>query len=171
MKLFPNANFIIETDCTHDEVYDILKSNIGKKAGFFATNKRPFYGECSGTSFRIIPNIEYRNSFIPIISGSIRDKSNKVDIEINMKLFKMVNIFVSIYLSMAAIFALIILIASFNDIKVLFGLIPCVMLAAFMLVLSHGAFNYEVKKRKKQLNEMFYVTFPENESSSGYYSF
>jgi hypothetical protein len=93
----------------------------------FDYENKPFWGKIKGNEFGIIPAIEGKNSFMPIIQGKISDEA-KSKITITMRLH-MIMIFI-LFLFLGLIIILL------QDGEMIFGLIP------LFLFIGFGIFEY-----------------------------
>ena len=96
MAFIPYENINYETELKYQEIVKIINSIIEPKKvirilSIFNENLKPYEGEIIN---RII---KYRNSFIPIIYGTINDDSNLTIINIKMKLHIFVKIFMFVF--------------------------------------------------------------------------
>ena len=69
--------FIIETKKSKDEILQIIRGNTYIKTSVFDFPKgdKYFEGSVSENSFKICRCIHYRNSFLPLIIGTIEAQS------------------------------------------------------------------------------------------------
>jgi hypothetical protein len=118
-------------------------------AGIFKGNEQPYRGEIFEDSFKIIRNIGYRNSFVPIIKGKIIDNYPGTVIEVKMRMMIFVYIFMLVWfggISIGLMFAL--------KGAILAAIVPLGMLAFGYLIVMVG-YKYEVNKAKKFLVNLF----------------
>lgn len=117
-----------------------------------------YEGTISDNAFKISRVIRYRNSFLPVIKGTVSSFVNKTEIHISMKMHLVVRIFMIIWLSLTGIPSLIILLATcialtkfnFQAINPILFLVLGMFLFGYCLMLL--AFKAEAKKAKKDLN-------------------
>ena len=66
--------YIIKTSKSKSEIIQILENNTSEKRSVFYRNYDEFFnGNISEDSFKIQRNISYRNSFLPVIIGTIKE--------------------------------------------------------------------------------------------------
>lgn len=90
--------FKIETDKTQLENIEILETFVCKDiqplvAFHFDFKGKPFFGSISENKFDILPVIEGRNSFVPVLKGEIIGDSKSV-IVVKMRLHLLVIVFI-----------------------------------------------------------------------------
>lgn len=156
-KLLPFENLILTTKLSVAEVTKRLTDNIEiqKTSKFFTLNNHSsklYRGTILNNNFKISRIINYRNSFLPIISGSIYSAIGKTEVEIKMRLHQFVFIFILIWFSAVGLVCLVILFAALVQFKKIIHegfspafLIPFVMFIIFYLMLFF-AFKLESKK-------------------------
>jgi len=139
----------------------VVKPRLNWKQKFQMRNWRrdgKFMGEVGEGRFSLQRDINYRNSFLPFITGSIAPSQTGAgsDVTVDMKMHKLVTIFTGFWLLMVSFFAVVVLIAAANgkaslkpgEVFPLF--IPFLMLA-FGITLSQVCFRIEAKKAEKFL--------------------
>jgi hypothetical protein len=99
--MFPHEHFTIITALDPDAVRQRLSTAIAppKKGWQWGNPDKPYQGEIGDRSFKIMRAINYRNSFLPVITGHIKPEGSGSRIEINMKLNSFVLIFILVWLS------------------------------------------------------------------------
>lgn len=158
-NLLPVENYVLTTRLSADEVLKRIAENIQNKQGFsFSAFRRhytkPYTGQINGTTFTMSRNIQYRNSFLPVISGQITTYPGQTQVTIKMRPDIVVLIFISLWLGIVGLICLGMLIAGLlqilpNGFSLLF-LIPFAMFA-FGCLLTFFAFKGESKKSKEFL--------------------
>lgn len=158
MKIYPEEIFDIETGMTTTDVYAKLDAVVAtpKWLRVSSGNKRRFRGEFTGSGFKIVRIIGYRNSFLPVIVGSIKPAAAGCRIAITMRLQRFTSLFMLFWLGGVSIILGILLAAALNGYTVPMPaiLVPAVLLL-FGSALMSGCFWWEVKKTKPLLREMF----------------
>ena len=156
-KYLPLEDHILTTKLSVAEVSKRLVENIDStKTGiFFSFNNRtgkPFRGTVKEGSFKLTRIINYRNSFLPVITGGIYKQFGETQIKIKMRLHGLVAAFITVWLGIAIIICLaIIFTAISNKSKLLQNgfsatlLIPFAMLIFGWLII-YLAFKFESKK-------------------------
>ena len=143
--------FILESKKSIDEITKILKDNTSPcRSVFYRNYDELFNGEILEDSFKIQRNINYRNSFLPVLIGEIKktDSGSKITIKTRLNLF--VIVFLCIWFSVVSLGCLITL---FADLKIQFRFIPYLMLVAGILI-TILPYKYETKKAKEKLEEL-----------------
>ena len=73
----------------------------------FSRSHAEFVGEVHPLAFKIIGNINYRNSFVPVIKGGIKETEDGAVIDMEMRLSLFVRIFLASWFGMSGFFFLI----------------------------------------------------------------
>lgn len=164
ISLRPKVKINYITKMTKEEVLEQLSQNIDQDLYSFSFNRKvtdkPFRGTLNESGFAIEREINYRNSFLPKITGEIKEEANYTRISVIMKLSMFVFIFLLFWTGgvfagcIASIYATVL-----NGFEV-FYLIPFVMLF-FMCSLTIGAFRYEANKGKTDLQKILQAEFEE----------
>lgn len=147
--LIPFQRFEIKTrlgqEITRQKLDEIVEPR--KLRFWISRNHNLFEGEVGAQSFKISRVIGYRNSFLPILVGQIRDDLDASTLQITARLNLATLIIWPILL-------LVLLGAAFfsADVSNPFMLL---LLIAFFYALPIGLFNYELNKAKKLLKEQF----------------
>ncbi|MBI1837552.1 MAG: hypothetical protein HYR91_09845 [Flavobacteriia bacterium] len=164
-KYLPIENFTLTTNLTFEEINKRLENCIEeKKKTIFSFSSRdsvkPYKGFIKNNSFVITRVINYRNSFLPIISGEIIYTNENPTIKIKMGLPKFIKFFVAFWLGIvgiACLFTLLIGVLSINNILKHgfspFALIPF-GLFVFGFSLIYFCFKYESKISKTFLIDL-----------------
>lgn len=141
--------FIIESKKSRYEITQILQKNTSRS--FFCRNYDEFFnGKIFEESFKIQRNINYRNSFLPVIKGSIKETEYGTKIEIQTRM----NLFVIVVLCIwfgGISFGCVI--TPFTDFKIPYIFIPYLMLVAGILI-TILPYKYETKISKEKLEEL-----------------
>ncbi len=162
-------NLIYKTQLSENQIIERLFDCIAPKKDFSlfhrynnTANGKLYEGKISGQTFEVSRIINYRNSFLPVITGNITQENNSTLIKVNMKLHKFVSAFLLIW---GIIFATTLLSTkkanSFvifeMDFSVMFDVMPFLMLIIFFSV-----FKFEVNKSKKDFQQIFEAEIIEN---------
>jgi hypothetical protein len=99
----PVEDYTLTTKLSVDEVQSRIQYNTNPKVdmGFFASktnSSKPYEGLVTGSSFKINRIINYRNSFLPVITGTISNYAGRTEVKINMRLTSFAKIFVLVFL-------------------------------------------------------------------------
>jgi hypothetical protein len=119
---------------------------------------KPYEGKFDFTSFNIRRIINYRNSFLPRIIGTINKDVNGLTINVKMKLHNAVIIFMFVWCSLAGLFSIMSL--STIDNSPSFNIINLAPIGMLILgyLLTTFAFKYESKKSISDLEKIFEAT-------------
>lgn len=100
--ILPYENFTFTSKLPLNVVMDRLTKNVSPKStNLFSFNRdlsKPYTGIILANSFEISRVINYKNSFLPNINGTISTFLGKTEIAIKMKPFTMVIVFMAIWL-------------------------------------------------------------------------
>lgn len=164
MKFFPYEKYYIISPLKPEEVEKKLQASIyvpgienGLSVGFKydVYSRKYFKGFAMYNSFKIEPDINYRNSFAPDITGNIEPYISESRIHVKMKLTGLAIGFMSIWFGFVimAILSIIIkdLLAGRFEIRII--QICIFFLFGYCLVL--GSFKYESIRCRRILLEIF----------------
>jgi len=144
MKFFPFENLTYRSPLSEVEVMQQLSTLI--RSGQYS-------GSLNGQTFNIQRVIRYRNSFLPLIKGSIQDSFDGTMITVKMRLHLFVLIFLGIWIG-GVVFALLrTFIASYKSGSAL-SFLPLGMLL-FVYLLTTLAFKFESNKAEKDLQQLW----------------
>ncbi len=98
---FPYKKASIITNKSAHEVIGIIRNNTSERVLFslFRSYKSYFEGEVTDNGFKINRVIRYRNSFLPIIIGTLDNTCGKTQINLKMRLHLFVIVFGLIWFS------------------------------------------------------------------------
>lgn len=159
MKLLPYDSLDIETSMTLGEAVEKLNSVV-KPWTWSSLLKRsdavPFLGNVTSERFKIVRNIHYRNSFLPIIRGRFRQGHAGIVISVTMSLHPFVMAFMAVWFG-GVVLGTIMLIGALLSGKTRFEIS---MLILFALPVGGWAMVYfgfwiEAKKARSILTETF----------------
>jgi hypothetical protein len=157
MKLLPFENIDYETKLTFEEIRSRLAADIEPRKLFrFSTNPRKKYeGHLHGNRFEIRRIINYRNSFLPNITGTIEDNGVMRTVNVQMILPFFVLLFLCVWsgaLLLAMTTFLVRQIASGKfDAGILFVLL--ILLVGYALTMA--GFTYEASKARAYFDQLF----------------
>lgn len=144
MKYLPFEKFVLTTQLSVDEVQQRLNEKVEHKQNPWLsrapkTNK-PYTGEITSETFRMYRIINYRNSFLPQISGRYIKNYNGTQIQIKMQLHTGVKIFMAIWFGLLGVVCIVILAVMLATIKELFkeGFSPPVLIPFVMFAGGYG---------------------------------
>jgi len=144
--------FIIETNKSKDEILQIIRDNAYIKTSVFDFPKgdKYFEGSVSENSFKICRCIHYRNSFLPLIIGTIEANEYGSTINIRMRMAIPVIVFLVIWFTGVLVGCLIVPFAGF---PMPTALVPYIMLV-FGILLAIIPNKIEAKKAREKLEEL-----------------
>ena len=144
--------FIIETKKSKDEILQIIRDNTYIKTSVFDFPKgdKYFEGSVSENSFKICRCIQYRNSFLPLIIGTIEANEYGSTINIRMRMAIPVIVFLVIWFIGVLVGCLIVPFAGF---PMPTALVPYIMLV-FGILLAIIPNKIEAKKAREKLEEL-----------------
>lgn len=152
----PYYRYEFDTPLSPQEVADKLNAQIIKKReGLFDGFKRmmnnsqlqgTWYGTADRQGFKIRRHIDYRNSFLPMIYGTINRRARGSHIVIVMR----VSIFVMVFLVMFMTPLLYTLWTATED---TIGTLSALAMLLFAVVLTGAGFGFEAQKAKALLQE------------------
>ena len=139
--------FSIKSNKSKDEIIQILKTNTSERKGLsYRKYDEYFNGTVKEDSFKIQRNINYKNSFLPVIIGTIKSSENGTEINIKMRLNLFIKGFMIFWFTFVVLFCIITPFAQFD---MPFCLIPYIMLiAGVLLVTIPGRIERTIAKEK-----------------------
>ncbi len=165
-KYLPFENYVITSKLSVEEVKTRLASNIEPKKSlrlsvFNRGSNKPYEGEILGDTFTICRIINYRNSFLPVITGHISTFTDKTQINVKMRPVTFVLLFISLWLGIVGLVCLGIILAGLIQLKQILqnGFSPMILIPfgmfLFGCLLTTLAFKAESKKSKEFLEQIF----------------
>ncbi|RBL90650.1 hypothetical protein [Chitinophaga flava] len=167
MKLVPFEDYTLISNLSPEEVKKRLeeKLNLKRRTAFISfrpqlDTDRPYEGAFRGNKFVIKRIINYRNSFLPEITGVVTHEVVHTAIKIKMRMSVFVCVFLVIWLLLMSMILFSVKSSTGADIIPLgiFGNIPFLsqaLLCLLMYAVTLGAFKYESMKSKKFLAALF----------------
>lgn len=159
-KLLPFEELFYRSKLTKEELLLHLQNEIEaeKSFGFGANNfsySKPYIGKIFNNSFEIKRAINYRNSFLPIIKGEIKEDINGSKVIVKMSLVELVKVFMIIWLGGVSVACIavtynILFNNGLNSEAGFFMFIPYVMLIFGIAMVGFG-FKIESKKSAQDL--------------------
>ncbi|MNY22072.1 hypothetical protein D3C86_1556590 [compost metagenome] len=159
-KLLPFEKLVYQSALSKDELISHLQNEIEAEKSFgFGANRssysKPYIGKIYLNRFEIKKVVNYRNSFLPVIKGEIKDGINGAKIDVKMGLADFVKAFMILWLgavSFGCIGALYSLIFTdtVNSEAGFFMFIPFAMLLFGLGMVSFG-FKAESQRSIKDL--------------------
>jgi hypothetical protein len=165
-KYLPFENYVITSKLSVEEIKNRLADNIEPKKNirlsvFNRSSNKPYEGQILGDTFTISRIINYRNSFLPVITGQISKFLGKTQINVKMRPVTFVLIFISLWLGVVGLVCLGIILVGLIQFKQVLqnGFSPMILIPfgmfLFGCLLTTLAFKAESKKSKEFLNRIF----------------
>jgi hypothetical protein len=117
--------------------------------------KRRYSGDAYGPVFKIQRTIGYRNSFLPQITGTIKEDGTGSVITVDMQMHNFVHIFIVVFMTMPVVPFLAFTISIITTGKFTPLIFAPLLFIGFALLLSHGGFGWEAKITRADLKEIF----------------
>jgi hypothetical protein len=162
-KYLPFEELVYHSNLTKEELIKKIQNEIEaeKSFGFGANNfsySKPYVGKIYNNRFEIKRAINYRNSFLPVIKGTIKDDLSGSKIDIKMNLTDIVKVFMIIWLGGVFLACLgvtytLIFNNGFTSEAAFFMFIPYFMLLFGVIMVVFG-FKGESRKSVKDLEEI-----------------
>jgi len=156
MKYLPYEKYTFETLLEKDEVLRRISGIIRSEKSMRFLNdawEPSFEGQVTENSFRLKRIINYRNSFLPILTATIESKGGICILKIQMRLMHSVLGFMMIWMT-----GVLIGLFAFGAMAIFDAFSPVVFVPLGMLIfgylLTTLAFKYESKKYKSILMEL-----------------
>ena len=163
-KYLPLEDYTLTSKLSLDEIRTRISDNLESKKNFkfpfFNRNtSKPYEGILSGDTFTINRIINYRNSFLPVITGNISTYLGGTQIHLKMRLAYGVAIFMLVWLGAVGIACIGIMATGFSQTKgpstaFPFNVIPFGMFV-FGCLLGVLPFKAETKKSKEFFSNLF----------------
>ena len=160
MPLLPYQNIVYNTRLTREEILERLNNAIEPKRGLSLSvfkkrpNRKDYEGQVDRNGFKIQRVIQYRNSFLPQITGTFQRGRTGNEVLVKLRLNTFVLVFICLWMGGIAVAGLstVFAVSSTSGLGY-FSLIPFGMLL-FGYLLTTLAFSYEANKSKKDLQEI-----------------
>ncbi|CAM3062455.1 hypothetical protein DRF59_17130 [Chryseobacterium flavum] len=153
MKYLPFERITYRTNLSEQEIITRLSGFVEpRKYGFRRSYVKDYEGFVNEKNFEISRIIQYRNSFLPQISGIIQKNNYGTEIEVTMKLHVFVFIFLLFWCSIAI--GIFIMIGSTEKKMSVEFFMPLLMLL-FVYALTMIGFKVESKRSKEYLKKSF----------------
>lgn len=160
MKFLPVENITYKTRLREEEIVKRLSGIIEPEKVvrmniFSSSPTKSYQGQINGLTFDITRIIRYRNSFLPMIHGTIERDFDGLKIKVKMRLHTFVIVFLCVWCGGVGIVCIASLSQAFDgsafDPNML---IPFGMLL-FGYLMAIGGFKFESYKSKKDLQTLF----------------
>ncbi|PSK94378.1 hypothetical protein [Taibaiella chishuiensis] len=161
MKFSPYENFVLRSRLSPEAAADKLEKAVvtfgsGRSSAFSSDPNRPFRGTVSGTDFKITRIIGYRNSFAPVITGTLSGYPG-TELDIRMRMHTGVLIFCCIWMGAIGLSAILAATGFYNtaNAAVPFPMLPiCLFMLVAAYVMATAGFKYESRKSKNLLKAL-----------------
>jgi hypothetical protein len=164
-KYLPFENYNLTTKLSNDDILKLIGENIQPKRAFSLKNlsynyTKPYTGEVSKNSFKMSRNINYRNSFLPFITGKITSFLGETEVNIKMEPVSFVLIFMSVWLGVVGLVCIGMFLMGILRIKEVLqnGFSPMLLIPFLMFgfgyALTYFSFKVESKKSKEFLAKL-----------------
>lgn len=151
--LIPYDQVILKTSLNIEQVYQKLAEVIEPRTYMrFSRDHAYFEGSLERDAFKISRIIHYRNSFLPVILGEMRDEVDGTAVIIRMRLNWIVVTFILIWVLMVSGIIIATLFGFLAD-KFLPWIMPTLLILV-MYIFSLIFFHREAKKAKVYLQEL-----------------
>lgn len=154
----PFADYTFESPLKKTEVIKRLHEQTAPMQLFQnKKDKRLFNGTVNTDTFDLTRVINYRNSFNPVMKGTVNDLVYGTEVKVKMRPTTFVIGFSIFWVGFVVLFSgLTLSIPMQAGDPVFMRFIPCIMLIFFFLMQLYG-FNSEVRKSKKALEELLEI--------------
>jgi hypothetical protein len=147
---------VLTTNLSVDEVLKRIADNIQhrqepKFSTFSRNYSKPYTGEINSTTFTMTRNINYRNSFLPVIKGQIIPFLGQTQVDIKMRPTIFASIFISFWLGIVTLFCIGTLIAGLLRFRQILqtGFSPMFLIPFAMFVFGWLLLHFSFKKESK----------------------
>ena len=155
MIILPSLDETIVSKMSMEEICEALGAvTVPRKEHRYGDRRGEFIGEVDTAGFKVVSNISYRNSFLPIIQGSVRAEGSRSVITIKMRMHWFVSVFSAIWLGFVTLFmlAVVLMLVVESDFSLLCGSGGMML---FGQLLIRGGFYIPAKKALKRMKELF----------------
>lgn len=160
MRILPYEDYQLITSLPEKEVIELISRQIEPKQALrfaqFRRNKnwKPYEGEITGNIFRIIRVIRYRNSFLPMIFGTIESRGGETRISIEMRMMPLATLFIFLLMGVIVIMEISFLYIGLHDQSFLPAIAVPLMMFALGYFMVYWGFKIESVRSKKFLREL-----------------
>lgn len=159
-SLLPYEKYVLTTTLTPEEVLRRIGNNVQAEkdynwSAFRRVYRKPYRGLVTGLSFRMIRNINYRNSFIPVIRGRVTNISGQTEIMINMRPIGFIIVFMAFWLGLTGLVCIGILLNGILQFRQILqnGFSPALIIPFIMFAFGSGIVLYGFKSESNQSKE------------------
>jgi hypothetical protein len=155
MKLLPYDSFQLVVDEPISQVQERLAAHVEPRNfwNFFGSSGNSFVGKIEGNSFKICRDISYRNSFLPIMCGTLEPHPSGTKISVRMRLHLLVMAFLIFWFWQAIKFVL-----PFTAVAFWAEIGQAAVMVGAALLMTYAGFWFEAGKSKKAFLEIYQKT-------------
>lgn len=155
MQILPCIDSQIISQKSPEEVADLLQSVTDSDKTSLCHFCKAFIGTVRPDSFKIVSNIDYRNSFLPVINGTIQADGTATKIDLQMRLSLFTRIFLYLWYSILVLpFFFLLLYNLLAKMEALFPLLVTTLFLAVPFLMARAWFYPPAQKALQQLNEL-----------------
>ena len=153
MKLLPYDTMTVDVPAPIEKVVDSLRRHVEPRKWFRLSHDHvPFQGEVHESGFTISRIIHYRNSFLPVLHGRFESQESSTAVHVRITLHPLVIGFLCVWFGTFAVFSFAGVFPLVQDGDATF-LLCCGGMGLFAVLLTLGAFWFEVPKAKRLLQD------------------
>lgn len=157
IRVFPYLREQINSEKTREEIYRILYS-VTDSGKIILSTSAEFSGKVSPSHFTIRPECGYRNSFAPVLTGTMTEEKEGTMIDIVLQLHIFVRMFITVWSGGLFLFSLFGVLGVFMDFIDRTGgitliLVPIGMITAGQIITRLGFYG-SARKALKRLREL-----------------
>lgn len=104
IHMLPYLEHTIRTRKSPQEIHDIMQSVTSPKGEWFSSKRGEFIGEIDQYEFKIESKILYRNDFLPVIKGTIKQGEGAYEVVLKMQPNLSTYIFLIIWYGLLGVF-------------------------------------------------------------------
>lgn len=165
MKLAVSEHFVIISPLSIEGVQARLHDVIGPVGvrmfpSFSAPKDKPYTGSVNGNEFQIRRILNYRNGFLPTITGTLEQRDNGTAIDVKMNLDSFTLLFLWLWVGMMSLGTCCTLASSLSS-----GNFPWIsfvfpIFCFYAVAVTVAGFQYQVRNSKAFLSKLFEVEIP-----------
>jgi hypothetical protein len=160
MNFLPTENITYKTKLKEEEILGRLSGFIESENSFRLTffgsgSTKSYSGHINAGTFDIKRIINYRNSFLPRITGAIEKDFDGTTVKVKMRLHPFTIIFFFIWCGFVGLGCIAFLVEAWASSELTPGILVHLGLLIFIYVLTMVAFKIESNKSKKDLQALF----------------
>lgn len=162
MRFLPKETLVyhstLKADQLHERLSIYVEPRLDGLIDWKKKREKPYEGLVKKDGFEISRIIDYRNSFLPVVSGKITPSTDQSVVVVTMALHSFVRIFLAIWFAMAILFFFVYLVKSIKDTTIDPILLIPITLVALGYRLTIRAFKVESDRAREDLKEMLSAT-------------